>query len=198
MSEYGWRIDHGGDVGELFTADGLVLAPEIGLELRGREAIAQHFAARSPPGQVTVHTWSGLRVEERTQHTARLSTIQTTLLRLAGETEPARHLMVGETRDLVRRDPSGDWRFLERRLKVVFPFDVRLAPASATHESGSGLSGALKDGGLYYVKSRSGEVSVARYFARHQMFFAVGDAIGYFAGDLAVGRPVPLDAAFDE
>ena len=47
--------------------------------------------------------------------------------------------------------------------------------------------------------SRSGEVSVARYLARHELFFAVGDAIGYFPDDLgAIGKPVPLDGAFDD
>jgi hypothetical protein len=44
LSEYGWQVDHGGDVGQLFTPEGTILAPEIGLELRGREAIAKHFS----------------------------------------------------------------------------------------------------------------------------------------------------------
>jgi hypothetical protein len=58
--------------------------------------------------------------------------------------------------------------------------------------------GHPKDGVLYYVKSRSGEVNVARYLARHNLYFAVGDSIGYFPGDLAaIGKPVPLDKAFD-
>jgi hypothetical protein len=55
-----------------------------------------------------------------------------------------------------------------------------------------------RDGVLYYVKSRSGEINVARYVARHDLYFAVGDSIGYFPGDLgAIGKPVPLDHAFD-
>jgi hypothetical protein len=58
--------------------------------------------------------------------------------------------------------------------------------------------GHPKDGVLYYVKSRSGEINVARYLARHNLYFAVGDSIGYFPSDLgAIGRPVPLDKAFD-
>jgi hypothetical protein len=58
--------------------------------------------------------------------------------------------------------------------------------------------GHPKDGVLYYVKSRSGEVNVARYLARYNLYFAVGDSIGYFPGDFAaIGRPVPLDKAFD-
>jgi hypothetical protein len=48
------------------------------------------------------------------------------------------------------------------------------------------------------VKSRSGEVNVARYLAAHNLYFAVGDSIGYFPGDFgAIGKPVPLEGAFD-
>lgn len=56
-----------------------------------------------------------------------------------------------------------------------------------------------ENGVLYYVKARSGEVSVARYFARHNLFYGVGDAIGYFPGDLAaIGKRVQLDNVFDD
>jgi hypothetical protein len=34
--------------------------------------------------------------------------------------------MVGETSDVVRREPGGEWLFLERRLSVIFPFYVIL------------------------------------------------------------------------
>jgi hypothetical protein len=62
-----------------------------------------------------------------------------------------------------------------------------------------GVGPRYENGKLYYVKARSGDVSVARYFARHNLFYAVGDAIGYFPGDLAaIGKPVPFDGAFDD
>jgi hypothetical protein len=54
-----------------------------------------------------------------------------------------------------------------------------------------------ENGRLYYVRGRNGDVSVARYFARHDLFYAVGDAIGYFRGDLTIGKPVPLHDAFE-
>jgi hypothetical protein len=63
----------------------------------------------------------------------------------------------------------------------------------------AGASPHYENGKLYYVKARSGDVSVARYFARHNLFYAVGDAIGYFPGDLAaIGKPVQFDGAFDD
>jgi hypothetical protein len=125
----------------------------------------------------------------------RLTTVQSTTLRLPGEDVLIRHQMQGETHDIVQRHAGGDWRFVERRLQVVFPFDIKLGPAD--RHSTARDEGGLEDGGLYYVKARNGEVSVARYFARHNLFFAVGAAIGYFPGDLVVGRRVPLDDAFD-
>lgn len=63
----------------------------------------------------------------------------------------------------------------------------------------AGVGPRYENGKLYYVKARSGEVSVARYFTRHNLFYAVGDAIGYFPGDLAaIGKPVQFDGAFDD
>jgi hypothetical protein len=118
-----------------------------------------------------------------------------TFLRFAKESPSIQHTMVGETHDLIQREPNGEWLFLERRLEVIFPFDVELRPQHAATPATT--SRHLQDGALYYVKSRSGEVSVARYFARHDLFFAVGDAIGYFPGDLTIGKPVPLSGAFD-
>ena len=73
--------------------------------------------------------------------------------------------------------------------KVASENPLKSAPTAGGHPI---------DGVLYYVKSRSGEVNVARYLARHNLYFAVGDSIGYFPGDLeAIGKPVPLDNAFD-
>ncbi|TLY64186.1 MAG: hypothetical protein E6K52_02430 [Gammaproteobacteria bacterium] len=46
LTEYGWRIDHGGDVSALFAPEGVVIAPGVGLTLQGREAIGIHFTAR--------------------------------------------------------------------------------------------------------------------------------------------------------
>ena len=200
LTEYGWRIDHGGDVSALFAPEGVVIAPGVGLTLQGREAIGSHFIARAAhTSQVTRHIWCDLRVADCARDTARLQTTQMTFLRDSSEDSTAKHIMVGETHDVVRREANGKWRFLERRLDVIFPFDVDLQRLHATSAGSPAPSGGLKDGVLYYVKSRSGELSVARYFARHELFFAVGDAIGYFPGDLgAIGKPVPLNGAFDD
>ena len=135
LSEFGWRVDHGGDVGSLFTPDGVLLAPDIGLELRSREVIASHFAARGTDSPlVTRHVWCGLRVTEIVGNVARLNTIQTTFLRLPGEQTTVKHFMVGETHDVVRREQSGEWLFLERRLEVVFPFDVNVGESVPQHD----------------------------------------------------------------
>jgi hypothetical protein len=77
----------------------------------------------------------------------------------------------------------------DRTATVLESASVRPAGAGPRYENGM----------LYYVKARSGDVSVARYFARHNLFYAVGDAIGYFPGDLAaIGKPVQFDGAFDD
>jgi hypothetical protein len=196
LTEYGWRIDHRQDVGELFAPDGVVIAPGIGLTLQGRDAIACHFAAHAADeSQVTRHIWCDLRIEGVTGDTAHIQTTQLTYLRYASEPPAARHTMVGETHDVVLRSASGEWRFIERRLEVIFPFDID--PRSLhTVASRAQPNAHYEDGVLYYVRSSSGDVSVARYFARHDLFFAVGDAIGYFPGDLTIGKPVPLASAF--
>jgi hypothetical protein len=211
LTEYGWRIDHRGDVGELFSPEGIVIAPGIGLTLEGREAIARHFGAHAADtSQVTRHIWCDLRIANVTGDTARIQTTQITYLRYTSEPPVARHTMVGETHDVVLRNPAGEWRFSERRLEVIFPFDVRPRGADAplgqsrrppadelrTSPAQAKSSRRFEDGVLYYVRSRNGDVSVARYFSRHDLFFAVGDAIGYFPGDLTIGEPVPLTSAF--
>jgi len=200
LTEYGWRIDHGGDVSDLFAPEGVVIAPGVGLTLQGREAIGSHFTARAAnTSQVPRHVWCDLRVADFARDAARLHTTQMTFLRDSSEQPTAKHIMVGETHDVVRREANGEWRFLERRLEVIFPFDVDLGRLETLGADSPAPSRGLKDGVLYYVKSRSGEVSVARYLARHELFFAVGDAIGYFPDDLgAIGKPVPLDGAFDD
>lgn len=53
-----------------------------------------------------------------------------------------------------------------------------------------------EDNTLYFIKSKAGAVNVGRYLAKYDLFYAVGDSIGYFPADLIVGRPVPLDGAF--
>jgi hypothetical protein len=56
----------------------------------------------------------------------------------------------------------------------------------------------LEDGGYYFVRTKSGFETIVKYIAEHEMFFAVGDAIGYFSRDMAViGKRVSFDDAFD-
>jgi hypothetical protein len=56
----------------------------------------------------------------------------------------------------------------------------------------------LDDGGYYFVRTNSGLVTIVKYLAEHEMFFAVGDAIGYFMRDMAViGKRISFDDAFD-
>jgi hypothetical protein len=55
----------------------------------------------------------------------------------------------------------------------------------------------LEDGGYYFVRTTSGLETIVKYFAEHEMFFAVGDAIGYFPRDMAViGKRISFDNAF--
>ena len=56
-----------------------------------------------------------------------------------------------------------------------------------------------EDGAFYFVRTKTGIETVAKYIGKHALFFAVGDAIGYFPGDLeAVGRRISFDHAFGE
>jgi hypothetical protein len=126
LSEYGWKLDHGAEMGCLFAPDAVLLAPGIGLQLKGRTEIARHFASHAHPSRVTCHVWSGLRMEEVSENTVRLTTVQTTYPRLPGEVPAIKHVMVGHTYDVVQRDQSHEWRFVERRLEVLFPFGVAL------------------------------------------------------------------------
>ena len=126
LTEFDWRIDHGGDVGSLFSVQGALVAPGIGLQVRGCEAISAYFASRqSDTVAVTRHTWCSLHIGEVTGSVAKINTIQITYLRLAGEQPASKHLMVGDTWDVVERNQDGRWRFVERCLEVVFPFDVK-------------------------------------------------------------------------
>jgi hypothetical protein len=55
----------------------------------------------------------------------------------------------------------------------------------------------LEDGGYYFVRTSSGLETIVKYLAEHEMFFAVGDAIGYFSRDMAViGKRITFEDAF--
>jgi hypothetical protein len=127
LTEYDWRIDHGENVGSLFVSVGRVLAPGIGLNLSGRDAITSYFSInRSNTISALRHTWCSLRIQEATARSARFNTTQITYLRMVGEHGSVKHMMVGDTHDAVERDNEGQWRFVERRLEVIFPFDLGL------------------------------------------------------------------------
>jgi len=39
----------------------------------------------------------------------------------------------------------------------------------------------FKDNELYFVKSKTGSVDVARYLSKYNLFYAVDDSIGYLS-----------------
>ena len=97
LTEYGWRIDHGGDVSELFAPEGVVIAPGVGLTLQGRDAIGSHFTARAAnTSQVTRHVWCDLRVADFARDAARLHTTQMTFLRDSSDM-PSRRFAIGSS-----------------------------------------------------------------------------------------------------
>jgi len=133
-AEYGWRLDHGLDVADLFVPEGIIRAPALGMQLCGRKQISEHLRrTHANPRQITRHISVGLRIEDVSGPTVHLTTNQLTCLRLPGEPHSAKHLMFGDTRDVVRRDDTGEWRFVERQLDVIFPFDVQ--PGTMTKAS---------------------------------------------------------------
>ena len=121
VQEHAWLIDHGraDELPDLYTEDGRVLG--IGADKIGRAAIAAWAQERvAMMGRLSRHAQSNLRL---TQGAGGLvhGTLLLTLYRHDGPgMGPALPLLIAEYEDTYRRGGDGTWRFVERRLSVLF------------------------------------------------------------------------------
>lgn len=115
FSDFAWFADRNDAEGlaSLFLPDGVLSVG--GRESAGSGNIAadcrQRFAVSN---RKTRHVWSNLRVEMPSAGIARTTAIQLTFETL-GDDKPAR-LRVNDVIDELRKVPSGEWRFVSRRI----------------------------------------------------------------------------------
>lgn len=105
---------------ELFVADGVVQALDIGVDVRGSQAIADFFVARVQGRHFTSrHSWTSLRVLEVGAHVVRTSTIVVTYIGQRPDA-PSKDFSVGDCEDVFRRESDGQWRFVARnQVKII-------------------------------------------------------------------------------
>jgi hypothetical protein len=106
---------------ELFIADGVVKALDIGVDVRGSQAIADFFVARTQGHNFpSRHSWTSLRVLEVAAQEVRTSTIVVTYSdQRTGDA--SKDFSVGNCEDVFRREPNGQWRFAVRNQVKIIP-----------------------------------------------------------------------------
>jgi ketosteroid isomerase-like protein len=122
MTEFFDRIDRGPAerLGELFVSDGVVQALDIGVNVKGSQAISEFFAARTRGrGFAARHSWNSLRILEVGDQEVRTSSIIVTYLG-ARPDGPVKDFSVGNCEDIFRRSPNREWLFLSRnQVKII-------------------------------------------------------------------------------
>ncbi len=121
VAEHAWLIDHGqaNRLPELYLDDGRVLG--IGPDKVGQRAIAEWANERhAMTGRCSRHVQSNIRLVSTLPGEVS-GTVVLTLYRHdgAGKGRPV-PMMIAEYEDQYRLCPDGQWRFLERRLSVIF------------------------------------------------------------------------------
>ena len=107
-------------LGELFEPDGAVKALDIGVDVKGSQAISEFFATRTlKRGFVARHSWSSLRILEVGEQEVRTSCIVVTYAG-ARPDFPSKDFSVGNCEDILRRTADGHWLFQSRnQLKII-------------------------------------------------------------------------------
>jgi hypothetical protein len=120
IQRHAWLIDHGESdhIGELFTQDAALYG--IGPDKIGRAAIAAWGAERAAMRERrSRHVQSNILIEPISPEAAR-GWVVLTLYRHDGPGPgPAAPFLICEYADRYRKE-HGDWRFVERRLRVLF------------------------------------------------------------------------------
>lgn len=121
--EYSYLLDNGRatELAALFTPDGVLEIPSLGLRAMGREAIAEYYARRAAEPRTTRHISTNLRLVFETPERA-LGTRIILYYRGDGPTPPfpARPGSVGEYTEVFQRGSDGRWRFASRRSRLLF------------------------------------------------------------------------------
>jgi len=122
ITEFFQLMDHGPTekLRDVFVSDGFVIAKDLGIDVRGAQAIADFFGARKlERGFASRHSWSSLRVLDVGDREVRTSAIIVTFIgpRTAGG---AKDYSVGNCEDVFRREANGEWRFISRtQVKII-------------------------------------------------------------------------------
>lgn len=121
--EYSYLLDHGraNELPALFTADGVLDNPNIGLRAVGRQAIADYYSKRAADQRTTRHVSTNLHIMFQTPDRAN-GTRLITYYRGdgAGPTFPAKPGSVGEYEEIYVRGTDKKWRFAYRKNRPIF------------------------------------------------------------------------------
>jgi SnoaL-like domain len=122
LTEFFWRLDHGQaeQVSELFLAHGRLDTGDRP-PLQGHAALKEMFAGR-PPGIVTRHVWSCLRLQSVKPNTVVASFLSVTHARFG---DPSLKSNISDVTAEFERDPSQSWRIATMQLSTVFLIDHR-------------------------------------------------------------------------
>lgn len=120
IAEFAWLIDHqeGRGVERLFVDDG-VYRFEFGA-MEGREAIAGFYAWRRKEPRVSRHLFCNLHIAALSEASATSTCVLTLHAGNGTAPLPLDPVMVADYHDTLRRGDDGIWRFVERRVELVF------------------------------------------------------------------------------
>jgi ketosteroid isomerase-like protein len=122
ITEFFERIDRGPAerLGELFVPEGVVQALDIGVDVKGSQAISDFFAGRTRGrGFVARHSWHSLRILAVGEQEVRVSSIVVTYAGPRPDA-PAKDFSVGNCEDVIRRTSDGHWLFVSRnQVKII-------------------------------------------------------------------------------
>lgn len=121
IQRHAWLIDHGESdrIGELFTADAALYG--AGPDKIGRDAIASWGAERAAMHERrSRHVQSNILIEPVSSESARGFIVLTLYRHDGAGPGSATPFLICEYADRYRKEPDGAWRFVERRLSMLF------------------------------------------------------------------------------
>jgi ketosteroid isomerase-like protein len=121
VNEHAWLIDHGraDEVAQLYLEDGRLLG--IGPPRTSRAAILEWACQRAAMRErKSRHVQTNLRLEPCEDASVKGTTVVTLYRHDGGGVASPTPFLVGEFADHFRRDATGNWRFAERSLSILF------------------------------------------------------------------------------
>jgi len=113
FSEFSRCVDEGdaGGLSALFTSDGVLRVGDM--EIRGQAAIGHDLVERArPPGRITRHIWSNLRILSKNGQSMQTAALQLTFEQ-SGPDKPTQ-LRISDLFDHLQREHDGKLRFVSR------------------------------------------------------------------------------------